>query len=73
MGESSGGLVPDNCCEEEAACLQDMARLINDYHDNSRYSHSWQQSLARADQDLCRLHPEPLTKLSLPVCRVYTA
>ena len=38
MGESSGGLPPDDCCEEEAACLEDMERLIHDYHDNTRCS-----------------------------------
>ena len=36
MGTSKGGLVPDSCCEDEAACLADMKHLIEEFHDNSK-------------------------------------
>lgn len=36
--QSKGGLPPDDCCEEEDACLADMQRVIEQYHDNSRCS-----------------------------------
>ena len=43
LGESEGGLVPDCCCEKEDACLQEMRRLVEDYHDNSKcVPVSWQ-------------------------------
>ena len=38
LGESKGGLPPDSCTEDEAACLADMRRCIEEFHDNSRYS-----------------------------------
>ncbi|BDA49398.1 5'-deoxyadenosine deaminase [Coccomyxa sp. Obi] len=38
LGESKGGLPPDSCTEDESACLTDMQRLIEEFHDNSRYS-----------------------------------
>jgi len=38
LGESSGGLPPDSVCEQEADVLVEMERLINDFHDNSKYS-----------------------------------
>ena len=34
--QSKGGLPPDSCCEDEEACLQDMQRVIEEHHDNSR-------------------------------------
>jgi 8-oxoguanine deaminase len=37
LGESSGGLPPDSVCEEEPAVLLEMERLIEDFHDNSKY------------------------------------
>ena len=36
LGQSHGGLTPDNCCEDESAVLADMDYLINTFHDNSR-------------------------------------
>ena len=36
LGESKGGLPPDSCCEDEAACLADMRRCVEEFHDNSR-------------------------------------
>ena len=36
LGESKGGLPPDSCCEDETACLADMRRCIEDFHDNSK-------------------------------------
>jgi 8-oxoguanine deaminase len=33
LGESEGGLPPDNCTEEEAFILKDSQRLIEQYHD----------------------------------------
>ncbi len=38
VGESQGGLPPDSVVEDEAAILDDSRRLIEDYHDASRYS-----------------------------------
>lgn len=36
MGKSKGGAAPDSTCEEEPHILQDMERLIHEFHDNSR-------------------------------------
>ena len=36
LGESQGGLPPDSCTENEATCLADMKRCIEEFHDNSR-------------------------------------
>lgn len=38
LGESKGGLPPDSCCEEEDAALKDMRRVIEEFHDNDRWS-----------------------------------
>jgi 8-oxoguanine deaminase len=38
LGESNGGLPPDSLVEREADILKDSQRLIDQYHDNSRYS-----------------------------------
>jgi cytosine/adenosine deaminase-related metal-dependent hydrolase len=38
VGESQGGLPPDSVVEDEAAILRDSQRLIEEYHDASRYS-----------------------------------
>ncbi len=38
VGESKGGLPPDSLVEEEAAILRDSQRLIEAYHDASRYA-----------------------------------
>ncbi len=38
VGESLGGLPPDALVEAEADILQDSQRLIEQYHDNSRYA-----------------------------------
>ena len=38
LGESKGGLPHDACTEDEAACLADMKRCIEEFHDNSRSS-----------------------------------
>lgn len=38
VGESKGGLPPDSLVEDEAAILKDTRRLIEAYHDASRYS-----------------------------------
>lgn len=37
LGQSKGGLPPDNVCEEEDAALATMKQLIEDFHDNSKY------------------------------------
>lgn len=37
VGESQGGLPPDSVVEEEAAILRDSQRVIEAYHDASRY------------------------------------
>lgn len=31
-----GGLPPDSVCEEEPEVLEDMQRLIDEFHDNSK-------------------------------------
>lgn len=38
VGESQGGLPPDALVEAEADILKDSQRLIEQYHDNSRYA-----------------------------------
>ncbi len=38
VGESKGGLPPDSLVETEDYILKDSQRLIEEYHDNSRYS-----------------------------------
>ncbi|MBM0741259.1 8-oxoguanine deaminase [Phormidium sp. CLA17] len=38
VGESKGGLPPDSVVENEVDILKDSQRLIEHYHDNSRYS-----------------------------------
>lgn len=38
VGQSKGGLPPDSVVENEAAILQDSQRLIETYHDASRYA-----------------------------------
>ena len=38
VGESQGGLPPDRVVENEAAILRDSRRLIETYHDASRYA-----------------------------------
>lgn len=38
LGESKGGLPPDSLVEQETDILKDSQRLIEQYHDNHRYS-----------------------------------
>jgi 8-oxoguanine deaminase len=38
LGESKGGLPPDSLVEKESDILKDSQRLIEQYHDNNRYS-----------------------------------
>jgi len=38
LGESDGGLPPDRLVEKEADILKDSQRLIEQYHDSSRYA-----------------------------------
>ncbi|HEU5228388.1 MAG TPA: 8-oxoguanine deaminase [Ktedonobacteraceae bacterium] len=38
VGESQGGLPPDHVVEDEDAILRDSQRLIEQYHDTSRYA-----------------------------------
>ncbi|MEM6450997.1 MAG: 8-oxoguanine deaminase [Cyanobacteria bacterium P01_D01_bin.105] len=38
VGESAGGLPPDTLVEKESDILKDSQRLIEQYHDNSRYA-----------------------------------
>ena len=38
VGESNGGLPPDSLVEQEADILKDSQRLIEQYHNNDRYS-----------------------------------
>lgn len=68
VGESLGGLPPDSLVEKESAILQDSQRLIEQYHDNSRYSmlritlapcspFSVSQDLMRESAALARSYP----------------
>ena len=68
VGESKGGLPPDRVVEEEDAILADSQRVIETYHDNSRYSmlriglapcspFSVSQDLMRASAELARNYP----------------
>ena len=36
VGKSQGGMAPDSLAEDEGAILEDMKRMIAEYHDNSR-------------------------------------
>lgn len=36
MGKSKGGMAPDNTCEEEEHILEDMEKLIKEFHDPAR-------------------------------------
>ncbi|GCE45328.1 cytosine/adenosine deaminase-related metal-dependent hydrolase [Thermosporothrix hazakensis] len=38
VGESKGGLPPDSVVEDEETILRDSRRVIEEYHDSSRYS-----------------------------------
>ena len=38
LGESAGGLPPDRCTEPEAAILHDCRRVVEAYHDPSRFA-----------------------------------
>ena len=38
LGQSKGGLPPDHICEEEEDILRDMRRVIEEFHDDSRYA-----------------------------------
>ncbi len=38
LGRSKGGLPPDSVVEDEAAILKDCQRVIETFHDNSRYA-----------------------------------
>ncbi len=68
LGQSAGGLPPDSVVEDEDAILRDSQRLIETYHDNSRYSmlritlapcspFSVTQDLMRAAAELARSYP----------------
>ena len=65
VGESKGGLPPDSVVEDEDAILADSRRVIEQYHDNSRYAmlriglapcspFSVSQDLMRASAELAR-------------------
>lgn len=68
VGESKGGLPPDRVTEDENFILKDSQRLIEQYHDNSRYSmlritlapcspFSVSQDLMRESAKLARNYP----------------
>jgi 8-oxoguanine deaminase len=68
VGESKGGLPPDSLVEPEKEILQDSQRLIEQYHDNTRYSmlrmtlapcspFSVSQDLMRESAALARSYP----------------
>ena len=39
IGQSKGGLPPDDVCEEQEPVLKDMQRLIAEFHDNKKCVH----------------------------------
>ncbi|MBC8366085.1 8-oxoguanine deaminase [bacterium] len=47
LGESAGGLPPDDLCQSEAVILDDSRRLLNRYHDDS------EEALIRVDLAPC--------------------
>ncbi|MCZ7539118.1 MAG: 8-oxoguanine deaminase [Anaerolineae bacterium] len=68
VGESKGGLPPDSVVEDEEAILADSRRVIEQYHDNSRYAmlriglapcspFSVSRDLMRASAELARSYP----------------
>lgn len=68
LGESKGGLPPDRVVEDEDAILADSRRVIETYHDNSRYAmlrialapcspFSVTQDLMRVSAELARSYP----------------
>lgn len=68
VGQSKGGLPPDTLVEEEAFILKDSQRLIEQYHDNSRYAmlritlapcspFTVSQDLMRESAAMARSHP----------------
>lgn len=68
VGKSQGGLPPDSIVEKEDNILRDSQRLIDKYHDNSRYSmlkivlapcspFSVSQDLMRESAKLARSYP----------------
>ena len=38
LGESQGGLPPDRCTEQESAILRDCQRVVERFHDPSRFA-----------------------------------
>lgn len=68
LGQSKGGLPPDSVVEDEDAILRDSQRVIETFHDNSRYSmlritlapcspFSVTPDLMRASAELARNYP----------------
>ena len=68
VGESKGGLPPDRVVEDEDDILADSRRVIEEFHDNSRYSmlrialapcspFSVSQDLMRVSAELARSYP----------------
>jgi cytosine/adenosine deaminase-related metal-dependent hydrolase len=68
LGESKGGLPPDSVVEDENSILNDCRRVIETFHDNSRYAmlritlapcspFSVTQDLMRAAAELARSYP----------------
>jgi len=68
LGESKGGLPPDSVVEDEDAILADSQRVIEAFHDNSRYAmlriglapcspFSVTRDLMRASAELARSYP----------------
>lgn len=68
IGESQGGLPPDHLTEDENFVLQDSRRLIEQYHDNTRFAmlritlapcspFTVSQALMRESADMARAYP----------------
>jgi len=69
LGQSKGGLPPDELCEDEADILRDCARVIAEYHDPEKFSmlriglapcspFSVSAELMRKTAELARAHPK---------------
>ena len=73
IGQSKGGLPPDEVCEEQAAVLKDMERVIAEFHDNSKCAAMYptcQHALGRARHGSRRAHGTPNCSLTawMPSC-----
>lgn len=65
LGGSKGGLPPDSCCEDEDACLADMKRLIEEFHDNSKCASSLGSQTIEATSPAAYIHSIAFTRCAV--------